>query len=359
MTLDGLERERVLLAAAECDRIGRSAFLRKYRFRKASTYFLELDGALYDTKAIAGRALGLSGDELPDREVVVAEGLRALGFEVRHFPAIVWTRDEIILACAVVADNDWKQPTAKQNDWRIIELSALLQAPEFHPLEGRGPEFRSPASVSRKMADIATRHSTHHGKRTNGNQLDAVVAAEFVARPAEMRAEAERLRARLRGQDTIPAQPPVGTGDVLVRDVPVEMHRVAKFRTRARASEATAVRREAELVARYQSWAQPAEGDFSSKFIFLTGQGHPLRVDLFNLRTEELIEAKGTIDRDDVRLALGQVLDYARYVQPKHLAVLVPAHPGDELVELLLSHGVSCIYETTRGSFERVRSAVV
>ena len=127
------------------------------------TYFLELDRAPTTRKAVTGRALGLSGDELPDREVVVAEGLRALGFEVRHFPAIVWRRDETTLACAVVADNDWKQPPAKQNDWRIIELSALLQSPEFHPLEGRGPDFRSPASVSRKMANIITAQSTHHG----------------------------------------------------------------------------------------------------------------------------------------------------------------------------------------------------
>jgi hypothetical protein len=43
---------------AEFDEIGRERFLRKYRFKKARLYFLDLNGRLYDPKAIAGAAHG-------------------------------------------------------------------------------------------------------------------------------------------------------------------------------------------------------------------------------------------------------------------------------------------------------------
>ncbi len=57
--------------------------------------------------------------------------------------------------------------------------------------------------------------------------------------------------------------------------------------------------------------------------------------DLYDLATDELVEAKASAGRTYVRAALGQVLDYSRYLDPKGRAVLVPTYPGDDLADLL------------------------
>jgi hypothetical protein len=58
----------------------------------------------------------------------------------------------------------------------------------------------------------------------------------------------------------------------------------------------------------------------------------------------QLIEAKASADRDDVRMALGQLLDYARYVRHDSLAVLTPDPVSDDLAMLLAGHGITNIY---------------
>ena len=57
--------------------------------------------------------------------------------------------------------------------------------------------------------------------------------------------------------------------------------------------------------------------------------------DLADVTQNILYEAKGSADRMSVRLALGQVLDYGRYVDGAQLAVLLPEAPAADLVELL------------------------
>ena len=52
-----------------------------------------------------------------------------------------------------------------------------------------------------------------------------------------------------------------------------------------------------------------------------------------------------------VRLALGQVLDYGRFVSGSRLAVLLPETPPADLVELLETHDVGCVVETTPNEF--------
>jgi hypothetical protein len=80
----------VLQAADEFDRIGREAFLAKYGFGPAQSYFVEIAGRRYDSKAIAGAAHGYQHPELgPLRasdfsggEATVQAKLEELGFEV-------------------------------------------------------------------------------------------------------------------------------------------------------------------------------------------------------------------------------------------------------------------------------------
>lgn len=358
MSLTSLTPERVRLAAAEFDGLGRLAFLGKYRFSKAKSYFLELDGNLYDSKAIVGCALGLSASEFSGGDATVARRLETLGFQVQHFPLVPWKREEIILACAVVESNDWKQPTGQQNDWRIVEISELLQTVLFYPLGQHGPDFRNPAGVARKMANIVTSHPGYRGAPTRGNHLDGEVARDFIEQPAKMHAEAARLRALILGHDgsaqSALESPPENASGPVVFDVPVEAHRTVQYQTGSRIDNATAIRREAELVMRYQRWSRVNGHRVIGKYIHLSGRRNPLRVDLYDVDNSELIEAKASAERDSVRLALGQVLDYARYVHHERRAVLLPNRPDADLVDLLSSYGVSCIYETRADTFERI-----
>ncbi len=74
----------------EYDALGRDAFLEKYGYRPAQTYFVVREGRLYDSKAIAGVAVGkehtdrgpLSSDEFSGGTSTVRAKLEGLGFTV-------------------------------------------------------------------------------------------------------------------------------------------------------------------------------------------------------------------------------------------------------------------------------------
>ena len=66
-------------------------------------------------------------------------------------------------------------------------------------------------------------------------------------------------------------------------------------------------------------------------------------------------EEAASTNRTSIRLALGQILDYGRYVK-KHfegteLARLLPKRPPEDVVSLLESLGVGCVVETAPGAF--------
>ncbi|WP_433315672.1 HNH endonuclease [Micromonospora chersina] len=201
MGYNDVTREAVLSAVAEFDRVGRAEFLRAAGFGRAKHYFLDVEGRLYDSKAIVGFAHGVSGDrpwrspDLLGGEKTVAARLRTLGFIVRFLDAD-WTWDEIVLACALVEGNGWR--TVAQEDPRAIELSRLLQSTAIHPLEMRPPGFRNPAGVERKTGDLVSRLPRSGRKQTNGNHLDEKVVQAFLARPDGMRGEAEVIATVLR-----------------------------------------------------------------------------------------------------------------------------------------------------------------
>lgn len=212
MTLADITRQAVLAATEEFNRVGRDDFLHKTGFRRARDYYLELNGILYDSKAIVAYAHGvatgtpLRPEDFSGGDKTVAARLRALDFTVRQFRRFGWTRDEIVLACALVEENGWR--TVAQEDSRAIELSRLLQTQAIHPLEGRAPNFRNPAGVERKTGDIVSRLPDYSGTPTNGNQLDAKVLQDFLGRPEEMRTLAAAIRAALSNSETASAELP-------------------------------------------------------------------------------------------------------------------------------------------------------
>jgi hypothetical protein len=93
MTLNAIkDKQSIKNAINEFNKIGREAFLKKYGFRKAREYFLEVDGNLFDSKAIVGAAHGyefpklgpLRADQFVGGADTVERKLRELGFNVVH-----------------------------------------------------------------------------------------------------------------------------------------------------------------------------------------------------------------------------------------------------------------------------------
>jgi 5-methylcytosine-specific restriction protein A len=83
----------------------------------------------------------LASADFTGGEQAVASPLEALGFSVLRVPNPDWTRDEIVLAGELVADNGWRQ--LESGDQRVKDLSELLQSPVIHPGR-RHPDFRNP-----------------------------------------------------------------------------------------------------------------------------------------------------------------------------------------------------------------------
>ncbi|MGI8309893.1 hypothetical protein [Saccharopolyspora hattusasensis] len=162
---------------------------------------------------------------------------------------------------------------------------------------------------------------------------------------------------RLWRADSVPPVPAASEPtEPQVQSIPVESNEAAEYSATSKDSSIVAKRREAALVNRYTEWLHKQGRAATRRSIRLPGQAGQLFTDLFDEGLRELIEAKGATSRSDVRLALGQVLDYGRYVKHDQLAILVPVRPAADLVDLLTSYGVSCIYEAKPGHFARVQA---
>ena len=74
------------------------------------------------------------------------------------------------------------------------------------------------------------------------------------------------------------------------------------------------------------------------------GESAPLYSDLWDETGLELVEAKGLVTREQLRSAVGQLLDYGRFVTAKTRTVLVPTRPRPDLLAYLTHAGVSAVY---------------
>ena len=154
--LTDLTADAVLKAMAEYDRLGRAAFLSKYGFKKARSYYVLHDGRRYDSKALAGAAHQYVSDskepltaaEFSGGANTVKPTLEKLGFQLDIDPDL--TLDEHILAL----DLYFKAPTADQNHPKVQELSSLLNRYWRALRGGGGPALRNPDGVSMKLSNF-------------------------------------------------------------------------------------------------------------------------------------------------------------------------------------------------------------
>lgn len=114
-------------------------------------------------------------------------------------------------------------------------------------------------------------------------------------------------------------------------------------------------RREGELVQRFREHLARPAGVLHRWKLRPAGELRPFWTDVYDEHTNELYEAKGNATRDNIRRGIGQLLDYSRHIPRDELkiALLLPNRPSDDVVELLHSLNIACVYETAEGDFKR------
>lgn len=128
-----------------------------------------------------------------------------------------------------------------------------------------------------------------------------------------------------------------------VRSIPLEQNITEAYSAQVPPeTKSVRERSEARLVGAYAGYLR-SQGHTVHRHT-ITVKGEVLVTDLFDETTGELTEAKSSADRGVIRLALGQVLDYARYIQPDSMAVLVPRRPSADLCALLTTNHVNAIW---------------
>ncbi|MFJ4519465.1 hypothetical protein ACIP4Y_00670 [Streptomyces sp. NPDC088810] len=90
--------------------------------------------------------------------------------------------------------------------------------------------------------------------------------------------------------------------------------------------------------------------DVSAYQIKIAGTTTILTTDLYDATEHELYSVRGEGSREEVRIAVGQLKDYVRHIEPRpRLAVLLPDKPQDDLLDLLHTEGISAIYPGDHG----------
>jgi hypothetical protein len=105
-------------------------------------------------------------------------------------------------------------------------------------------------------------------------------------------------------------------------------------------------RREAELVERYNRFRRRHGLATRRHRIRPPGDGSTLFTDAYAVEEKRLLEAKGSTSRVDVRMAVGQLLDYRRFIDVNDIAVLLPSRPRQDLLDYLAVLDIKCVYET-------------
>ncbi len=118
--------------------------------------------------------------------------------------------------------------------------------------------------------------------------------------------------------------------------------------TRPLSKESVGFRTEAQLTEDFTHYLM-AQGinmaDIGRNKITVPQSFQTLYTDIYITPLKMLIEAKGTTTRESIRMALGQLLDYERFIDVKSMAILVPSRVPSDLVELLSNYNIQVIYK--------------
>lgn len=128
----------------------------------------------------------------------------------------------------------------------------------------------------------------------------------------------------------------------IVEEVPREASESLEFERSAIGS-LTVIRREREFEDSLIEWLREAGKGVKRLRIHPAGVVSPLFTDTWVPASRELFEVKGDATRYNIRMAIGQLLDYRRHISPPPAAsvIVVPIRPSIDLIDLVASVGLS------------------
>lgn len=246
-----------------------------------------------------------------------------------------WADAELILALELYL----REGQLDAGDQQVLELSKLLNGLPIHSNRPDAKRFRNPNGVALKLANFAALDPAYTGRGMDrGGKRDAEIWEMYSGDEDRLRDAAARIRA---GDTSSRPLHPLET--VQVSEVPIESLHRERFQIEQKARKTEAERREHKLMHDYQAYLTRKGHQIAGHRYDIAG--YSLRCDLFDKTEGCLYEAKGNVTRESIRMAIGQLLDYARFHQPRpELAVLLPRRPSDDLCTLLRAVGVTTVY---------------
>jgi hypothetical protein len=161
---------------------------------------------------------------------------------------------------------------------------------------------------------------------------------------------------RLRPKDIGPREPTSKLTKILVGptrvDMPIEQQETEKAYVNPSREPYEAERREQKLVLTLEAHLLALGHEVNRQRLLPSGEVRPIITDLFDATTGTLVEAKGTVERNAIRMAIGQLCDYRRLFKEgevKHVAALFPKEPRPDLCALLAEQGIVVIHRTDDG----------
>ncbi|WP_047238181.1 hypothetical protein [Chromobacterium subtsugae] len=139
-----------------------------------------------------------------------------------------------------------------------------------------------------------------------------------------------------------------------VVDVPIEASNTETFNIKASDVPREAERRESGLVQRFMAFMK-TQGITQAirKKIIPPGEDSPLFCDIFFPEIGLLVEAKGSADRNAIRMAVGQLLDYRRHIpETKRSAILVPGKPSADLCDFATECRIEVYWAKSEADFD-------
>ncbi|MEU1495973.1 hypothetical protein [Streptomyces sp. NPDC005732] len=213
--------------------------------------------------------------------------------------------------------------------------------------------------VFRLRPDGEVQHSPHNiippAEETTRELVpfEIVTAASLQSNPATTGALPSPQKQRNKARSLRQAAENAATSGSLV--VSEEFNK--KMSIRSSTAARIAVHRKAELTRTYLAHLKSIGRKTGAFQIKVKGLTSTLRTDLYDATGHVLYEVRGSQSREEVRMALGKILDYSRYVQteehqgPPKRVVLLPAKPDLDMFELCESHEVAIVYMSENGSF--------
>lgn len=150
----------------------------------------------------------------------------------------------------------------------------------------------------------------------------------------------------------------VSAGAARARKIAPEKSAVPEFR-RAAVDALVATKVEQSLIDEFTEFQKARGRTFARWEIFPQGSTERLLTDIYDEGTQTLYEAKASSNRPDVRLGLGQILDYSRFIdQCEAAALLLPSRPREDLIDLLHAFEVRAVWRIKTGIFESSHPAI-